>query len=87
MYGITDLCNGFGMDGLEDGVVTVCCHPECPQCGGTGCKPEAVALGLTDDDCCIGNIASAGPECLEGVTGPCKLLSSEFYGECPSWNE
>ncbi|CAN0023241.1 unnamed protein product [Pylaiella littoralis] len=62
-----DPCRGIGIYG-GDGV---CCHPDCKQCGGSGC-PHGME-GLTDADCCQNMIVAYGQFCGGSVVGPCVL--------------
>jgi len=59
-----------GISGHQIG--DVCCSPGCSKCGGVDCSKEAVEVGLSEGDCCVQTIISAGAVCGEDVmAAPC----------------
>ncbi|CAM9185476.1 unnamed protein product, partial [Hapterophycus canaliculatus] len=45
-----------------------CCSGGCGDCGGFGCH---LLGGLGPDECCAGNILSAGNLCSSTLSAPC----------------
>ena len=68
-----DVTCSNGLLGIEAG--GVCCVAECPQCGDVGCGSLAPTVGLTPDDCCVGDITSAGVSCDDAGMAPCIIDS------------
>lgn len=68
----TETCNN-GIPGKESLEGEVCCHVQCPQCGGSGCATMTGGSDLDGESCCVSAIKSSGMACSATNEAPCYM--------------